>query len=64
MKAQIKPFSYQWFRRLVLTQGKVGYDSETPQTEYFLSISRLINKLVTRVNSLFILFDLFYRIAF
>ena len=51
MKAQIKPFSYQWFRRLVLTQGKVGYDSETPQTEYFLSISRSTNKLVTRVNS-------------
>ena len=51
MKAQIKPFSYQWFRRLILTQGKVGYDSETPQTEYFLSISRSTNKLVTRVNS-------------
>lgn len=51
MKAQIQPFSYQWFRRLVLTQGKVGYDSETPQTEYFLSISRSTNKLVTRVNS-------------
>lgn len=51
MKAQIKPFSYEWFRRLFLTQGKVGYDSETPQTEYFLSISRSTNKLVTRVNS-------------
>lgn len=51
MKAQIKPFSYQWFRRLVLTQGKVGYDSETPPTEYFVSISRSTKKLVTRVNS-------------
>ena len=39
MKAQIKPVSYEWFRRLVLTQGKVGYDSETLQTEYFLLIN-------------------------